>query len=193
MDAALAAAMVVFWRMGFEGASLDSLMDAMGIRHAASFYQAFGDKRNLFRLAVERYASTVGSAPLSALEAGATADASVDAMLRAGAELYGEQSGGAGCLIVSGAINCTPENADVSEFLAAYRRVIQEKLVDRLAKAAAIGEIAHHTNVAAVAEFYASLLHGLAVRARDGAPAEDLRTVAELAPRVSQLCSRYGG
>ncbi|OBK49149.1 TetR/AcrR family transcriptional regulator [Mycobacterium kubicae] len=189
-DAALQAAMEVFWRSGFEGASIESLTTAMGIRHTASFYQAFGDKRNLFRLAVEHYAYTVGSAPIIALRDGPTIDAAVDAMLSVGVDLYCEKSGGAGCLIVSGAVNCTPENADVAEFLAAYRVAIQKKLIERLNTAVASGEIGSDTNVTAVAEFFASLLHGLAVRARDGASAHDLRGVVQLAPKVSQLSTR---
>ncbi|MEC4761659.1 TetR/AcrR family transcriptional regulator [Mycobacterium sherrisii] len=179
--------MEVFWRDGFEGASTETLRCAMGIRHAASFYRAFGDKRNLFFLAVEHYAATVGSAPIAALSQGKTADEAVAAMLASGAQLYTEKSSGIGCLIVSGAVNCTPENADVAEFLAAYRVTIQKKLVERLERAVADGELSRHTNIGAVAEFYASLLHGIAVRARDGAPGADLRAAVALAPRVSQL------
>lgn len=188
-DAALHAAMEVFWRDGFEGASTQALRQAMGIRHAASFYKAFGDKGKLFRLAVEHYATTVGSAPIVALAEGATADAAVAAMLAAGAELYTEKSSGVGCLIVSGAVNCTPENADVAEFLAAYRVAVQKQLVQRLHRAVEDGELARDTDIGAVAEFYASLLHGIAVRARDGASGTDLRAAVHFAPRVSQLCA----
>jgi AcrR family transcriptional regulator len=180
-DVALQRAMGVFWRDGFEGASVHTLIEAMGIRHAPSFYKAYGDKTNLFRLAVEHYATTVGAGPLTALDSGETIDAAVAAMLTAGVDL-----------IVSGAVNCTPENADVTDFLAAYRIMIATRLVDRLRRAAAADEIPAETDFPAVAEFYAALLHGIAVRARDGASSVNLLAAAQFAPTVTSLCRSDG-
>src|SRR5215470_9458675 len=53
-DAALDRALKVFWRKGYEGASLSELTKAMGINRP-SLYAAFGDKKALFRKALERY------------------------------------------------------------------------------------------------------------------------------------------
>src|SRR5215468_3346187 len=53
-DKALDCAMKVFWRKGYEGASLAELTKAMGINRP-SLYAAFGDKEALFRKALERY------------------------------------------------------------------------------------------------------------------------------------------
>jgi AcrR family transcriptional regulator len=55
LDKALDAAMQVFWRNGYEGASLSDLTQAMGINRP-SLYAAFGDKGTLFRKALDRYA-----------------------------------------------------------------------------------------------------------------------------------------
>src|SRR5438128_8822547 len=54
-EKALAAAMEVFWRKGYEGASLDDLTKAMGL-NKPSLYGAFGDKAGLFRMVLDRYA-----------------------------------------------------------------------------------------------------------------------------------------
>ena len=53
--AALDAALQVFWRKGYEGATLPDLTDAMGINRP-SLYAAFGNKEALFRKVLERYA-----------------------------------------------------------------------------------------------------------------------------------------
>src|SRR3978361_1815132 len=53
-DAALERAMLVFWRYGYEAASLQELTSAMGIT-PPSLYSAFGDKEQLFLEAVARY------------------------------------------------------------------------------------------------------------------------------------------
>lgn len=66
--AALDAAIDVFSRYGYEGASLDQLTEAMGINRP-SLYGAFGDKADLFEKAVARYAEGPGRAGVAAIEA----------------------------------------------------------------------------------------------------------------------------
>src|SRR5258708_9330762 len=58
-DDALERAMEVFWKRGFEGASLNDLTDAMGI-NPPSLYAAFADKKRLFLYAVNRYPAMRG-------------------------------------------------------------------------------------------------------------------------------------
>src|SRR5437763_10008756 len=55
LDKALDRALQVFWRKGYEGASLPDLTQAMGINRP-SLYAAFGSKEELFRRALDRYA-----------------------------------------------------------------------------------------------------------------------------------------
>ena len=50
---ALDDAMEVFWRQGYDGASIADLTAAMGIS-APSLYAAFGNKEGLFRAVLER-------------------------------------------------------------------------------------------------------------------------------------------
>ena len=58
-EAALQAAMLVFWRKGFAATSMNDLCDAMGIR-SPSLYAAFGSKEALYLEAMEHYVKTVG-------------------------------------------------------------------------------------------------------------------------------------
>src|SRR5918994_6493177 len=51
---ALDAAMELFWRKGYEAASMRELLDAMGIGRG-SFYDTFGDKHALFLSALDRF------------------------------------------------------------------------------------------------------------------------------------------
>src|ERR1700685_2604840 len=65
-DEALDCALQVFWRKGYEGASLSDLTEAMGIERP-SLYAAFGDKETLFRKALDRYGDGPGSHAMEAL------------------------------------------------------------------------------------------------------------------------------
>src|SRR5258706_6915104 len=53
-EEALDRAMTVFWRSGYEGASLAHLTEAMGI-NSPSLYACFGSKEGLFKAVLERY------------------------------------------------------------------------------------------------------------------------------------------
>ena len=51
---ALAAIMAVFWAKGFEGTSMRDLVAATGLKKG-SLYAAFGNRRAIYRLAIELY------------------------------------------------------------------------------------------------------------------------------------------
>ena len=53
-DAALDRAMDVFWRHGYEGATIAQLTEAMNI-NPPSLYAAFGSKEGLLKAALDRY------------------------------------------------------------------------------------------------------------------------------------------
>lgn len=50
----LDAALCVFWRKGYEGASYTDLTEAAGVERPA-LYSAFGNKEALFKRVLERY------------------------------------------------------------------------------------------------------------------------------------------
>jgi AcrR family transcriptional regulator len=59
VDKALDLALQVFWRKGYEGASMADLTQTMGITKP-SLYSAFGNKEELFRKALDRYVDGPG-------------------------------------------------------------------------------------------------------------------------------------
>src|SRR3954469_25350195 len=61
-------AMTVFWRQGYEGASMADLTKAMGI-NPPSLYACFGSKEGLFKAVLERYDARRAGFMASVLEA----------------------------------------------------------------------------------------------------------------------------
>jgi AcrR family transcriptional regulator len=167
---ALERAMEVFWKQGFEGTTLEDLQTAMGGISPPSFYHAFGSKEALFREAVDLYVATIGGPSVQALEEGRTAREGLEAMLRKTAEFLSRPGKPHGCLLVLGATNCAPANKGAQEYVLGFRRKAPEVIRRRLKRAVADGELSSNLDVAAVAAFYATVLHGLGVRAGDGAP-----------------------
>src|ERR1700743_1480146 len=84
-DAALEAAMFLFWRKGFTATSMNDLCEAMGVR-SPSLYAAFCSKEALYLEAVEYYVQTQGATLGGKLAEGAPARASIENLLIAGPE-----------------------------------------------------------------------------------------------------------
>src|SRR3954466_9775708 len=106
VEAGLERALQVFWRQGYEGASLADLTEAMGINRP-SLYAAFGNKEQLFRRSLEAYSTGPSGYERAALEQ-PTAYEVAAALLRGGADLQTQPDLPHGCLAVLSA----PSNAD---------------------------------------------------------------------------------
>ncbi|MGO4449755.1 TetR/AcrR family transcriptional regulator [Phyllobacterium sp. TAF24] len=166
-DVALAKARDAFWHRGYEGVSMADLVDALGIA-SARIYAAFGSKETLFREAVALYDAEEGGFATRALEQELTAAGAIERSLREAAETYTRKGRPQGCMVVSAATNCAVENDGVREFLADYRRRRAASLVARLKRALTEGELRRNTDIQALGDYYATVLHGFSVQARDG-------------------------
>jgi AcrR family transcriptional regulator len=165
---ALQRAVEVFLARGYDGATLEELQAAMGGIAAPSFYAAFGSKDDLFREAVELYAATVGDRPRQALSRAKVRDA-VEGMLREAAAMFSDPRGAGGCMVILAALNSTRANKDAYDLLHHMRQQLPTVIQQRLEQGIAEGELPAAIDAAGVASFYTTVLHGLAVRARDGA------------------------
>ena len=172
-EQALKSALDVFWTRGYDGATLEELQTAMGGIAPPSFYAAFGSKDDLFREAVDLYYTTMRGHFLGALDA-PTAKAGIEAMLRAGVEAFTSGDGPRGCLVVLGAVNCTRANKGAHDHLLALRQQGPEIIRQRITRGVADGDLPAGAPVAELASFYSTVMHGMALRARDGASRQAL-------------------
>ena len=121
-DKALHQAMLLFWRHGYEGTSLQALTAALGVT-PPSIYAAFGDKKRLFQEAVQLY-SAGGSASARIIGGAPTARAAAEGLLQAAACGFTGAETPPGCLVASAAVTGSPASADMQAELAAVRREI---------------------------------------------------------------------
>ena len=178
-DQALEAALMEFWRHGYEATSIAALTKAMGI-NPPSLYAAFGDKSKLFSAAVQRYVETHGDYGTRALRE-QSARAVVETMLRLAATEYTEADHPPGCLVIDGATNTTEASQDVAEELRGYREGTKQALAERISADIEAGLLPPKTDAAALATFYAAVIQGMSTQARDGAGEADLQRVADVA------------
>ncbi|GAA2710416.1 TetR/AcrR family transcriptional regulator [Actinoplanes palleronii] len=181
-DAALDRAVEVFWRNGFEGASLTDLTEAMGINRT-SMYAAYGNKDELFRRAVARYAEQDMAYAREAL-AEPTAYAVIEKFLRSNADALTQPDRPAGCLSIQGGLACGSDNGNTAQFLAASRLAGEALMAERLTRAAAEGDLPPGTDPVALARYVMVVSEGNAVHATAGTPREALHTTVDLALRA---------
>ena len=163
-DAALDKAMRLFWERGYEGTSVGDLAEALGIGKP-SLYAAFGHKEQLFYEALDLYVRTYGP------ELGdvATARGAIESLLRSNAETYTDPSIPSGCMIVLAAAVGPPQNAEVRAHLAMLRNASTGSFASRIRKGMVEGDVPEGADADAMAQFYTTVLNGLALQARDGA------------------------
>lgn len=179
-DAALDAAMRLFWRKGFAATSISDLTDAMGIG-SPSLYAAFRSKEELYAEALRRFADEAASMIWSAFDRAGSARAAMESLLLAAAAEFPATPGKpAGCMVTlsaAGAEGC----AALGDLVSGGRREGLHRFEARLARAVQDGELRPGTDVPAMSRFYQAVQHGMALQARDGASRAELESVARAA------------
>jgi AcrR family transcriptional regulator len=182
IEQALDQALQVFWRNGFEAASIADLTEAMGI-NPPSLYSAFGNKEGLFRRALDRYAAQRTNFWNEALEA-ATARGMVEHLLHETANFLTEECHPPGCLFVRGAMLCSEAADAIHRELISRRAAGEIALRSRLECAKKDGEMPPDLDPADYARYIMTILEGMSVRAAGGASRPELHKVADVALRA---------
>lgn len=178
-DQALEVAMQVFWKKGYEGTTLPDLTEAMGINRP-SLYATFGNKEELFRKALARY----GTGPAACMKAAfelPTAREAVVKMLSSAADLQTDPQTPPGCMAVQAALACGDDADPVRQTLITTRNAYREALRARLEQAQAAGELPAQFDAAELAQYFVTIVQGMAVQAAGGATRADLQRVIDVA------------
>lgn len=178
-EEAIQSAMLLFWERGYEGTTLEALLEAMGGIRPPSFYNAFGSKEALFRAVTDRYACTFGRAGLDALEASPSVRQGIADMLRLSTENFTRPGYPKGCLLLSAGVHCAPSSSTAEAHMAALRRQLPATLGARLRRAVTEADLDADADISLIAAYYTTVLHGLAQGASDGESRETLLKVAE--------------
>lgn len=179
VEKALDAALCVFWRKGYEGASYADLTEATGVERPA-LYSAFGNKEALFRQALARYDERYLGYVQEALEL-PTAREVATHILYGAADLNTRYPDHAGCFAINGAVAGPDDAEPVRQALIEFRAAGQARLRERFERAKAEGDLPETARPDALAAFVMAVTHGMAVQAKAGFSRDMLEAVAEQA------------
>src|SRR5476649_1825366 len=161
VEKALDAALCVFWRKGYEGASYADLTEAVGVERPA-LYSAFGNKEALFRRALARYYERYMDFIPAALKLPTAREVAAHILYHS-AILNTRYPDHTGCLGINGAMAGSDEAEPVRQALIAVRAAGEAQLRARFEQAKAEGDLPETTSADALAAFVMAVLHGMAV------------------------------
>ncbi|MXP25612.1 TetR family transcriptional regulator [Altererythrobacter indicus] len=173
---ALSAALSVFWRKGYEGASLTDLTAAMGITRP-SLYAAFGNKESLFKQALDLYEKEKLAYVDCALQA-KTGRSVAEKLLTGSLEISSQADAPRGCMRVMSAVSCSGHSS-IKDHIAERGLVPKGKLVARFQKAIDDGDFTQPVQAEGVTNYLLAVLQGMSVQASGGASIEELQKIVD--------------
>ncbi len=176
--AALSQVVDLFSAKGYAETSVEDIVQATGVSRYG-LYGTFGNKRELFEQALERYAEGMGKQSfLRLLEPGASLD-HIRAIFdeRITDMCCDEQN--KGCLFIHTAMELAPQDDELRGVLQRFMKRMSKAFSIGLDSAKGRGEIREDVDVDAAGEMLTSAMFGLAVLGRTGFPRETLNNIVE--------------
>jgi AcrR family transcriptional regulator len=180
-DAALEAAMLLFWERGFEGTCMTSLTQAMGLS-PSSIYAAFGDKHTLYQLAVKRYLETRAEYAVRALEE-PTLEKVIRALFDNTVAFLTTPGHPPTCMTLAGAMGTSVDATPARDLMTEIRKQNEVAIRERLIQARKSGELSKDINVDDYTRYLSSILAGLSIQAANGSTKAELKRTAQMAVR----------
>ena len=177
-DAALDAAMSVFWRKGYHATSLKDLETALTMR-PGSIYAAFESKENLYLLAIQRYFETSRKGFRAQMARAATPLEGLAAQFRTYARLARGDPSRQACMLMKTVIDTASTDPGIA---AASQRYLDQMCAEFAAAfdaARTAGEIPEDADTTRLARRYQANISALRVELLRGAPRDHIDHLAE--------------
>ncbi|WP_042878202.1 TetR/AcrR family transcriptional regulator [Cupriavidus necator] len=171
-QAALTAALDAFWARGYEATSTRDLTSAMGMTQP-SLYNAFGDKRSLFLLALDGYLDGTVRERIARLQASLPPAAAITAYFAESIERSLADPLHRGCLLVNTALEVTQDDPDLQQKVADAFMEIRGFFRRQFTAAQDAGEVDSRLSAEDVCAQLLAVLLGMRVLAR-AAPQREL-------------------
>ena len=179
-DEALEKALQVFWHKGYEATSMEDLLTAMNLNRG-SLYDTFGDKRQLFLKVIDRYCHGFVGEKFSLLDqpgpALPTLRRFIHGMIKGG--LADPQR--RGCLIANTVMELSPHENEIAGTLRQVLKMAEDTFFRVLVRAKEQGELNNDKDPRTLAHFLTTMMQGIIVMIKSGAPADVVKQTAETA------------
>jgi len=176
-------AMNAFWERGYEGLSIEDLVQSTGIGRG-SLYGTFADKHSLYLAALDQYTAAVSAQTSALLEQTGTLQAVLQRLFQAQLDALLSDPARRGCFLVNASLEMAPHDPEVNTIVQAALQAFAEGLYRLLIKAQVAGELAWRHDPHQLAHFLVATFVSLRVLARSRQDRRVLEDVVKTAVAV---------
>lgn len=177
-DAALEAAMGLFWRKGYHATSLKDLEAALHLK-PGSIYAAFESKENLYLLALKRYFERSRKGFRAAMERAASPLDGLAEHFRAYARLAPEDATRQACMLTKTLVDTKSTDPKIAEATQDYLDQMRGEFTAAFESARAAGDLPPDADPDRLARRFQANVTALRVELHRGAPQEVIRDLSE--------------
>jgi len=182
-DSVLDSAVEVFWKKGFDDASIQDLVEATGLNRG-SLYNAFGDKAHLFATVMERYRAASPTRMLTNAPDNVSSRQQITDFIYILVDRAQDDTDHKGCLLTNTAAGLYGCNDAMGTWIRGTLTELEDVLTNVIERGQARGEISSLQNARELARFFVGIAQGINVMARANPDPDMLGDIATQALRV---------
>ena len=155
----------LFWLKGYNGTSMQDLVDGLGISRS-SLYDTYGDKHTLYLKALQSYQAAGAGNICNIINSTASAKTAIKNLLEfIVSNLLGDCDQ-KGCFLVNAEVEVAPQDEAVSKMICKNDQQIEEAFYTAIKRGQDSGEITNPKDTRALARFVSNNVKGMQVTAR---------------------------
>jgi TetR/AcrR family transcriptional repressor of nem operon len=164
-EQALDKAIDLFWNQGYEGTSVEDLVQCMGVGRG-SLYDTFGDKHALYLAALSRYLAKYQGSVLELQQQTGSVSEILERFFHACIEQLLSDPACRGCFLVNATVEMAPHDPEVNKIVQSALQETEEGFYRLLIKAQVAGDLPWTHDPHQLAHFLSGTLLGIRVLAR---------------------------
>ena len=161
----LAKAIQLFWYKGYNGTSMQDLVDGLGISRS-SLYDTYGDKHALYIKALESYQDSSGIEMCNIINNTPSAKEAIKQLLEFITRNMLNDEQHKGCFMVNAGVEVAPHDAQVNDLLCKNEQQLEDVFYKAIKKGQESGEINTRQDAMALTRFISNTVKGIQVSAK---------------------------
>jgi TetR/AcrR family transcriptional repressor of nem operon len=161
----LSKAVCLFWHKGYNGTSMQELVDHLGISRS-SLYDTYVDKHTLYIKALEFYQNDSGSQICNIVTNNISAKEAIRQLLEFITSNLLKDEQHKGCFMVNAEVEVAPHDAEVKEIIRKNEQQLEEAFHHAIQKGQESNEITNKQDSRALARFFLNTVKGIRVSAK---------------------------
>jgi TetR/AcrR family transcriptional repressor of nem operon len=158
-------AVCIFWHKGYNGTSMQDLVDGLGISRS-SLYDTFGDKHALYIMALNSYQKAGDIQMCNIISNAVSAKEAIKKLLELTMRDMLNDEQRKGCFMVNAEIELAAHDAEVNDMICRNEQQFENAVLSAIKKGQASGEIHSSKDALALARFISNTVKGMQVSAK---------------------------